>query len=223
MRWQASLATSNTMGRFAILLSGDLTVTRRLRRQLEGARVIAADRGMIHAAVLGLSPELWVGDFDSAGSELAVQYKHVERHTHPAEKAATDGSLAIAVALERGARELILVGGLGGQADHVLGHFGQILGLAKSGLAAFMTSGDEEAYPLLPGSHEIDLPAHSRLSIVPYTDLIAIDIGGVKWPLVKRDVPLGSTLTLSNVAHGAVRIGLKTGHGIVIAYPARAG
>ena len=211
------------MARFAILLGGDLTVTARLRKQLSQARVIAADRGMIHAAVLGLAPELWVGDFDSAGSELAVQYKHVPRHTHSAEKAATDGSLAIAVALERGASELVLVGGFGGQADHMLGHFGQVLHLAKSGLAGFITSGDEEAYPLIPGSLAIDLPAQSRLSIVPYTDLTGLDIEGVKWPLVKRHVALGSTLTLSNVALGPVRIGLEAGHAIAIAYPALAG
>jgi len=211
------------MARFAILLGGDLTVTARLRKQLAQARVIAADRGMIHAAVLGLAPELWVGDFDSAGSELAVQYKHVARHTHSAEKAATDGSLAIAVALERGAGELVLVGGFGGQADHMLGHFGQVLHLAKSGIAGFITSGDEEAYPLIAGSLKIDLPEQSRLSIVPYTDLAGLDIEGVKWPLVKRDVALGSTLTLSNVAHGPVRIGLEAGHAIAIAYPALAG
>jgi len=208
------------MTRFAILLGGDLAVTPRLRRQLHGARVIAADRGMIHAGVLGLTPELWVGDFDSAGSELKVQYRDVPRHVHPAEKAVTDGGLAIAVALERGATGLVLVGGFGGQADHTVGHFGQILHLAKSGLTSFVTGGNEEAYPLIPGQLKIDLAEHSRLSIVPFTDLVGLDIEGVKWPLVKRDVPLGSTLTLSNVARGPVRIAVQSGHAIAIAYPA---
>ncbi len=207
------------MERFAILLGGDLTVTPRLRRQLEGARVIAADSGMIHAAALNLSPELWVGDFDSAGSELTVQYRHVPRQVHPAEKAATDGGLAVAAALERGARELILVGGFGGQADHTLAHFGLILHLAMAGHSSFITSGDEEAHPIIPGSLEIDLPQHSRLSIVPFTDLIGLDLEGVKWPLAKRGVPLGSTLTLSNVALGPVRIALASGQAIAIAYP----
>ncbi len=208
-----------SMTRFAILLGGDLTATARLRKQLEGARVIAADRGMIHAAALELAPELWVGDFDSAGSELAVQYASVPRQVHPPEKAATDGGLAIAVALERGATELVLVGGLGGQADHTLGHFGQVLHLANAGFASFITSGDEEAYPVIPGTLKIDLPRHSRISIVPFTDLAGLDLEGVKWPLVNRDVPLGSTLTLSNVALSPVRITLRAGHAIAIAYP----
>ena len=57
------------MTRFAILLGGDLTVTRTAApNKSRGRRIIAADSGMIHATALGLVPELWVGDFDSAGS-----------------------------------------------------------------------------------------------------------------------------------------------------------
>ncbi|MBC8036629.1 MAG: thiamine diphosphokinase [Rhizobiales bacterium] len=207
------------MTRFAILLGGNLVATPRLRKQLEGARVIAADRGMVHAAVLQLTPELWVGDFDSAGSALAIQYARVPRQTHLPDKAATDGSLAISVARDRGARELVLAGGFGGQADHMAGHFGQVLQLAQAGVSSFITSGDEEAYPVIPGTIEIDLPEHSRISIVPFTDLVGLDLEGVKWPLVQRDVPLGSTLTLSNMALAPVRITLQSGHAIAIAYP----
>ncbi|MFT3988639.1 thiamine diphosphokinase [Aestuariivirga sp.] len=207
------------MSSFAILLGGEVTVTPRLRAQIRGARVIAADSGMMHAAALNLMPELWVGDFDSAGSELAIQYRDIPRQVFPAEKDTTDGGLAIAEALKRGAKSIVLVGGMGGQADHVLGHLGQLLHLAKTGIACFTTSGHEEARPLLPGSIPLDIPTGSRLSIAPFSDLLGLDLDGVKWPLEKRDVPLGSTLTLSNVALGPVRIGLVSGFGIVLAYP----
>ncbi|TIT31323.1 MAG: thiamine diphosphokinase, partial [Mesorhizobium sp.] len=53
------------MSTFTILLGGDLLRTPRLDRQVEGSRVIAADAGIGHARMLGLVPELWVGDFDS--------------------------------------------------------------------------------------------------------------------------------------------------------------
>ena len=65
----------------------------------------------------------------------------------------------------------------------------------------------------------VDLPPETRLSIIPFTDLHGLDLAGVKWPLTNRDVPVGSTLTLSNVALGPVEISLKSGHGIAIAYP----
>lgn len=207
------------MSKFAILLGGGLTVTRRLRAQIKGARVIAADSGIAHAVSLGVVPELWVGDFDSAGSELVLQYADIPRQAFPAEKDATDGAIAIAEAKLRGASEFILVGGLGGQADHTLGHFGLTLQLARGGFPTILTSGDEEAHAILLGETELDLSNGVRLSIVPFTDFVGLDLSGVKWPLVKRDVPLGDTLTMSNVATGPVRISLREGYGIAIAYP----
>ncbi len=207
------------MTRFAILLGGDLTVTARLRGQIRGARIIAADSGMMHAAALRIIPELWVGDFDSAGSELAMQYRDVPRETFPADKDATDGAIAVAEALRRGAREIVLLGGLGGQTDHTAGLLGQSIQIARKGVACMLTSGVEEAWPLTPGQMTAELPPDTRLSIIPFCDLEGLDLEGVKWPLEARSVPLGSTLTLSNVALGPVKIALRSGHGIAIAYP----
>ena len=210
------------MTTFAILLGGDLTVTPRLKSQIRGARVIAADGGMMHAAALRVLPELWVGDFDSAGSELTVQYRDVPRETFPAEKDATDGAIAVAEAIRRGATEIVLLGGLGGQTDHTAGLLGQSIQIARQGIACLLTSGVEEAWPLVGGRMLVDLPQGTRLSIIPFTDLHGLDLAGVKWPLKDRDVPVGSTLTLSNVALGPVEIALAGGYGIAIAYPPQA-
>ena len=106
---------------------------------------------MMHAASLGVVPELWVGDFDSAGSELTLQYREVPRETFPAEKDATDGDIAVSEAIRRGAREIILLGGLGGQTDHAAGLLGQSIAIARKGISCLLTSGMEEAWPLVPG------------------------------------------------------------------------
>lgn len=205
--------------KFAILLAGRLKSTPRLRRQIAGARFIAADSGMLHAETLGLTPELWVGDFDSTSAELASRHAGIARREHPAEKAETDGDLAIAEALALGAREIILLGGFGGQADHMLGHLGLLIRLAQERIKVMLTSGNEEAYAVLPGRLSIPLKAGERVSIIPFADLEGLDIENVKWPLAKRAVPLGSSLTLSNVALGPVTIGLESGYGVAIAYP----
>ena len=128
------------MSRFAILLGGDLVVTPRLRRQIAGARIIAADSGMKHASALGLMPELWVGDFDSAGSELLLDYALVPRQTHAADKDATDGEIAVSEALRLGATEIVLIGGLGGESDHATAHLGMALHLARSGQKCFIST-----------------------------------------------------------------------------------
>jgi thiamine pyrophosphokinase len=208
--------------RFVVLMGGDLTVTRRLKSQVQKARVIAADGGMAHAETLDLAPELWVGDFDSTSEELAKRHRHVARHAFPAEKEKTDGEIAVDEAVRLGAREIVLVGGLGGQADHALAHFGLILKLGRRRVSSFITSGGEEAYPILNGTHHFDLPRGTRFSVVPFTDLAGLDLDGVKWPLNHRSVPLGSSLTISNVATGPVTVRLSQGYAVALAYPENA-
>ncbi len=207
------------MSRFAIPLGGDLTVTSRLRKQIAGARFIAADSGMKHASTLNVVPELWVGDFDSAGSELLLDYRDILRQSYSSDKDATDGELAVNEALKLGATEIILLGGLGGQADHVTAHLGLALKLAQSGCICLISNGEEEAYPLIAGSHEIDLGVGCRFSVVPWSDIAEFTLAGVKWPLNKVRLSLGSSFTMSNVATGPVRLSFTSGIGIAFAYP----
>ena len=207
------------MSKFAILLGGTVMPTKRLKKQLHEARVIAADSGMQHADPLNLHPELWVGDFDSSNAYLQKKHANVPRQTFDTEKDATDGEIAIAEALRRGATSLVLVGGFGGQFDHTMAHAGFLLGLAKRGMDIFMTSGNEEAHALVDELEIDDLAVGTRLSIAPMADLRGLTLSGVKWPLHKRDVPLGSALTLSNIVEGTVRMNILSGLALVITYP----
>ena len=208
------------MLKFTLLLAGDLTVTDRLRAQIADSRIIAADGGMAHAAALGVVPELWLGDFDSSDAGLIARYSDIPRRSHPVAKNATDGELAVDEALRLGAGELLLAGGFGGQADHAFAHLMMLLKLKSQGISVMSSSGHEEAWPLLNDTIEVDAPPGSRLSILPVTDLDRITITGVRWPLSERDVPLGSTLTLSNeVETSPAGIAVAAGKAIVLVYP----
>jgi thiamine pyrophosphokinase len=206
------------MSKYAILLGGKLTVTKRLRQQLEGVKYIAADGGITHAQALGVIPEVWVGDFDSTDKNLERKFEDIPRQTYPVEKDASDGELAISEALRQGATSLVLVGGFGGQLDHVLAHCGFLIALAKRDVEIFMTSGTEEAHALVGDITLANLPTGTRISLMPMTDLAGLSIVGVRWPLSKRNVKLGSALTLANVSEGEVKISLQHGHGIVLTY-----
>ncbi len=206
--------------RFTILLAGDLTVTDRLKAQIEGSRLIAADGGMAHAKALGRVPELWIGDFDSSDANLMAQYPDVPRQTHPPAKDTTDGELAIQEVMAMGAGEIVLAGGLGGQMDHAFAHLMLLLKAHARGLKVMLTSGHEEAWPVIDDALELDLPVGTRLSVLPVTDLIGLTISGVRWPLDARDVVLGSTLTLSNeVTSSPVRVATVKGMAVVLVYP----
>ncbi|MCA1493002.1 thiamine diphosphokinase [Sinorhizobium alkalisoli] len=205
---------------FTILLGGALTLTERLTAQLAGSRFIAADGGMRHARTLQVLPDLWVGDFDSTEESLFSEFAEVPREKYPAEKNATDGEIAVEAALSRGATSLIFAGALGGtRSDHAFLHLLRLAALAEEGLAVFMTSGEEEAWPLRPGSREIDLPKGSLFSILGFTELSGLTIENARYPLDDFHLPFGSSRTISNVAEGPVRLSLKSGRAVVLARP----
>ncbi|WP_312796757.1 thiamine diphosphokinase [Tianweitania sp.] len=207
------------MSRFSLLLGGDLTVTPRLRAQLAGSRVLAADSGIAHAAALGLEPELWVGDFDSSDAELQALMARVPRESFPPEKDSTDGELAVDLALARGATELVLVGAFGGpRADHASLHMTMALRLSEAGTKVLLTSGDQEGVPLPVGSHRFDYAEQTLFSVLGFTDL-TVSITGARWPLDHRAVPFGSSLTLSNFVSGSLSVELHSGRALLVAHP----
>lgn len=203
---------------FLILLGGELTVTPRLKRQISGARVMAADSGMRHAEALGVEPEAWIGDFDSSDAALQERYANVPRIEYPADKAQTDGDLAIDEALRRGATRLILAGALGGpRGDHAAHHTMKMLTLTETVCHTFLTSGAEEAWPLPPGTHVFDFAPGTVFSIVALEPLSGLSVSRAKWELKDADIAFGSSLTLSNVAQSAPIIELAQGRAIVFA------
>lgn len=210
--------TSNST--FAVLLGGALEIDDRVLTLMQGVRVIAADGGMRHAQSLGVLPEVWVGDFDSTPDGLSEFHAATPRMPFPAEKNFTDGDLAIEQAIERGATRLVLVGSFGGpRTDHALSHLLQAVTLAERGFDVVLTSGLEEAVPLLPGSRMLDLPAGSLFSVVAFTALTGLSLAGAKYPLDEADIAFGASRTISNVAEGPVTASLGSGRALIIARP----
>lgn len=207
------------MSKFVILLGGKLVRTPRLDAQVAGARTIAADAGMNHARTLGITPELWVGDFDSVTDEIAAEFAHVPQDRYPEEKNSTDGELAVAEALKRGATSLVLAGAFGGRADHAFLHVALAIRRAKEGLPVFVTSGDQEAYPLLPGSRDFEFEDGTQFSILGFSHLSGVSVMGAKWPLDGVEVPFGASLTLSNEVRGDLRISIGVGRALLLAHP----
>ncbi|TGQ30471.1 MULTISPECIES: thiamine diphosphokinase [unclassified Mesorhizobium] len=208
------------MSKFTILLGGDLIRTPLLDRQVAGTRVIAADAGIGHARMLGVMPELWVGDFDSVPANLPDDLAAVRRQVFPAEKDSTDGELAIAAALERGATSLVLAGAFGGKrADHAFLHLALSVRLAEAGIEVLLTSGAQEGIPLLRGRAGFDYPDGTLFSVLGFSDLSGLTVTGAKWPLNGVEIAFGSSLTISNEVKGRLEIALDSGHALLLAHP----
>ncbi len=206
------------MSRFTLLLGGDLTPTRAVLDLVGGSRVIAADAGMRHAATLGVVPELWVGDFDSAPDDLPEHLLAIPREAFPRDKDKTDGELAADIALARGATALVLAGAFGGpRCDHEFLHLTLAIRLMEAGIGVVLTSGGQEGHPLPHGEMAFDHADGALFSIIAFTDLEGLTVKGARWPLASVDTTFGSSLTISNAVNGRLRVRLNGGRAMLIA------
>lgn len=209
------------MSRFTILLGGEFFRTARTDRQTAESRVIAADSGIRHAITLGVTPELWVGDFDSVPETTVKEWAQVPREVFPPGKDQTDGELAVAAAIARGATELTLAGAFGGaRADHAHLHLTLAIRLAEQGLTVVLTSGGQEGLPILPGKvSSYDFADGTLFSVLAFSDLAGLTVKGARWPLDRITMPFGSSLTISNQVSGKLSVEIAAGRALLLAHP----
>lgn len=208
------------MSLFTILLGGEFSLTPRALAQVASTRIIAADSGIRHAAALGVTPELWVGDFDSVPDGLDPSLAAVERLKFPVAKAKTDGELAVDEAIARGATSLVLVGAFGGpRVDHAFLHLTLAIRLAEQDMPVLLTGGAQEGTPLRPGEADFDYAPGTIFSVIGFEDLSGLTLEGARWPLDDFSLPFGSSRTISNEVVGDLVVRLGAGRAMLIAHP----
>ena len=116
--------------------------------------IICADRGLDHALAAGITPDIAVGDFDSAGR---VPPEGVRVLRAEPEKDDTDTILACEAAIAEGCDEIRMYCALGGRTDHTLANIQTLELLRKRGVNAVMIS--ESARIYLVHEREAVIPA----------------------------------------------------------------
>jgi thiamine pyrophosphokinase len=162
--------------------------------------VVCADNGAATALAFGLIPDVVVGDLDSLTPSTLkeLRQRNVAIETHPRDKDATDGQLALARALEAGPARLWLLGFLAGpRLDQSLANL-----LLLTGLETPATLLDErnEGALLRPGTVLTWRPeADEVVSLIPLrADASGVRTRGLRWPLDDATLKFADTRGVSN-------------------------
>ena len=174
------------------VIFGAMPVSTAMRPYYEGADItIAADAGYRRMQALGLTPDLLLGDYDSAPPPPNAT--NVERLPH--EKDDTDTHYAARRALELGAKKVTVLGGLGGRLDHTLANLDTLVFLAAKGVQACLADETTELYALLPGHYHFARRA-GYVSLFPAGgEVRGVTLKGFYYPLtdavLRCDYPVG--------------------------------
>ena len=177
---------------------------------------IAADQGYHTAKALGERIDLLLGDFDSIGSVPGDEGMEIQRV--PAEKDYTDTQLAVEIALERGADEIIIIGGLSGRLDHTLSTLAILEDLNTRGVYCTITDGQNRARYMKSTSTLIARSPYKNLSLIAADEVVkGVDIEGCKYPLKKATLRRSHQFAVSNEITGNVAfISVKKGGVFII-------
>ena len=179
--------------------------------ELRGADcVIACDRGWQYAEKLGLTPDLVVGDFDSAPPPaMGAPVRRV-----PTRKDDTDTMLAVRHALEQGWRDVAICCAFGGRLDHTLANLQSGAYIAAHGGRARLLGADTDARIFADGEETFPRREGWSLSVFALSDSCAgVTIRGTKYECEDAALTNAFPLGVSNVwaaEEAAVRVGRGT-------------
>lgn len=183
--------------------------------------VIAADGGANWLATIGRSPHQMVGDFDSVIPDLLTQLARagVALDRHPIEKDASDLELSVGAAVAAGADEMVILGALGGELDHLAANLLLLGSDLVRGRRVSLVHGRTTARALIgPSQLEIAAPMGTRLSLLALGGAAeGVTTRGLRWTLDGDRLEFGSSRGLANlVTETPAAVALDSGHLLVI-------
>ncbi|NTU70332.1 MAG: thiamine diphosphokinase [Coriobacteriia bacterium] len=179
---------------------------------------IAVDGGADLCLEAGVTPDLLVGDLDSA-TPLAVDRLAslgVPVTRFPSEKDATDLELAIVEARRLGATAITVTAVSGGRLDHGMGALAALAGAAdmspriiEPGMTAWVLDGRGERGVRLKGRG-------ATVSIIAWGGVALVSASGLRWPLSRAELGPETARGISNLIAGDDRAEVQVHQGTVI-------
>ncbi len=182
--------------------------------------LIAADSGCEKMRGFGLCPNVVIGDMDSFDLERAKNiYPSADFIIYPPEKDWSDTKLCLDYAIEKGFRNIIMVGGLGGRLDHTLANINLLRYAYKKGVRLEINDGRNRAFFVKDDDFSVKRTYRMKyFSVIPFSEnLEGVTMTGVKYPLDNAVVTRDDAITLSNeITDRAAHVTIKSGEAVVI-------
>ena len=187
------------MGRCIIVGAGDFSALmwNKIETIHKDDFIIAADGGYDHLKKVSIIPNMVIGDMDSINDKKGADSgSNIEICRLPVEKDDTDMLAAIRTGLEKGYRDFLIFGALGGRFDHTFANLQCLLFLLNRN-AKGIIYGDNESIELLR-NEKITFPKETEGSISVFAfagDAAGVTDTGLKYGLenavVKAEFPIG--------------------------------
>lgn len=174
--------------------------------------VITADRGFDHAQNLGIIPDIAIGDFDSTDKpdfENTIALNPI--------KDVTDTVAAIYLAIEKGCRDIIVYGGLGGRESHTISNIKSMYYYKKKGIDIRLKARDKEIFLIDRDFFYKYSGKDFYVSIFSLAKKSILDIKGLFYELDDYQMANDDALGVSNETKGCdFKINVKEGALLVI-------
>lgn len=191
-----------------IALGGRLVKNERINEFLSAKYfAVAADSGMAHFDMLGILPDILVGDFDSINPEMLEKcvLNNIEIKQFDIRKDFTDSEIAVKAALEKGCDRLLFLGAFGSRLDHMLSNQMMAVSLSLKGIPVIMTDGITFMYTITKNESPFIYPLKS---LIPDYDIISViamtpndatvSLDGLMYNLKDSRIYFGTTQGVSN-------------------------
>lgn len=157
--------------------------------------LIAADAGYLHLQKLNIEPHILLGDFDSM---KAPENKDII--VHPVMKDDTDTMLAIKLGFEKGYREFVIYGALGGErTDHTVANIQALAFIAEKGARGTLVGNGEIFTVIRDGEITIEKGENPIFSVFAYGgDAEGVTIRGSLFDVEKVSLSAFFPLGVSN-------------------------
>ena len=200
--------------KYVLVGSGQFSEKSNFKKYAKKCKVIACDGGIDHCRKDNIVPDIMVGDFDSATNENYIYCKNmgVEEIKFPTHKDMTDMEIGMDLALQYGADEIYIFGGIGSRLDHSLGNVHLMCKSLKEGVKAFLIN-EDNTVTLVDKSIEINTHRGQTVSLIPLTTTVeGVTTVNLEYALNNATMTIGSTLGISNVAtEDTISISVKNG------------